>query len=221
MIAIYALRTEGLPSPAELLCRLRLDVGEKFAAWKRMPERQAKESITGMLLLQAAMRRHGIRPDGRKIKSDFNGRPFLAEEPNVDFNISHTDGLAVCAWEQVTAGDGNPRVGVDAECRNVRSSDAMRRIASRWFTPKEQEAFAQELSETCFLRIWTGKEAIVKWTGEGLSASRTADTLTVPPVSGAQLHTYMLPRAVVSLCCRAESIPPESLRFLGAADLEQ
>ncbi len=216
MITLYALRADALPSRGELLRALRLDVSGKRAAWERMPEGQAAQSIAGILLLQAAMLEHGMNPADRRIASDSRGRPCLTGAPDVDFNITHTGGLVVCAWEQAA---GGPRVGVDAECMGTRSPGAMQRIAARWFTPGEREAFAQEPTEVCFLRIWTGKEAIVKWTGEGLAASRAADTLADPPLPDARLRAYVLPRAVVTLCHRAGSLPPHAPRFLTPADL--
>ena len=214
MLALYALPAGELPDRQTLLRVLRLDVGGKRAAWQRMPEEQAARSIAGVLLLQAAARAQGLRPQELRLGADAGGRPAFDGLPDVDFNLSHTAGLVVLAWEQAA---GGPRVGVDAECMGTRAPSVMHRIAARWFTPAEREAFAQEPTEACFLRIWTGKEALVKWTGQGLAAARAADTCAALP--GVRLRTYLLPEAVVTLCHREGSLPPAAPRFLTPADL--
>ena len=70
--------------------------------------------MLGRQLLQTALSREGIPGD----ISDENGlcaltygpygKPFLRELPNIQFNISHTKGLVVCAI-------GTASLGIDAE----------------------------------------------------------------------------------------------------------
>ncbi len=208
---VYAVRTEGLPDWDRLRSGIAIETGTLAAAWERMRASRAKESLAGILLLQAALREHEIPLKGKRIARTPSGRPFL-RETSADFNITHTAGLAVCAFV-CGGGDGIPRVGVDAERMLARSKDTMRRIAARWFLPGEQELFRMQETEECFLTIWTGKEAMVKRTGEGLSGIRRADT-ALPLLPGERLTRYRLPDAVVSLCCGENIVPPEQLRFL-------
>ena len=215
MVELYAVRSERLPEPEELLPRVRVDVGGKRREWETMKKARAKESIAGILLLQAALREKGIPCESVKLSVSPSGRP---EIPGVgaDFNLSHTDGLIVCAIE---SGEENPRVGVDAERIKKRDFDSMQRIAERWFSAQELEAFRQDGSEETFLRIWTGKEAAVKWTGDGLKEIKRADTTRPHPVAGAKLVSYSLPDFAVSLCHREGTIPPEKIRLLSVDEI--
>jgi 4'-phosphopantetheinyl transferase len=93
------------------------------------------------------------------------GRPQLAGDTGVDFNVSHTAGVALIGIARAR------RIGVDIERadRRVRADG----LAAKFLTAAEQATLAP-LSEserrTRFLRYWTCKEAMSKATGEGLSA---------------------------------------------------
>ena len=213
---LYAVRTEQLPDLDRLRSEIAIETGTPPDVWERMRTRRAKESLAGILLLQAALREHKIPLKGKRVARSPSGRPFLPET-KTDFNITHTAGLAICAF--VCGGEDEiPQVGVDAERMLARSQETMRRIAVRWFLPGEQELFRLRETEECFLTIWTGKEAMVKRTGEGLSGIRRADT-TLPLPSGDRLTRYRLPNAVVSLCCGEKTVPPEQIRFLPSESL--
>ena len=111
-----------------------------------------------------------------RLRKDANGRPYLAGLP-LDFNLSHTEGLIVCAVEKDAA---QPRIGVDAEALRGRTAEEMNRIAARWFTEKEQNQFLKNPTEEAFLQIWTAKEAMVKFIGTGLQDVRKIETATEP-----------------------------------------
>ena len=84
----------------------------------------------------------------------------------VEFNLSHTRGLVVCA---VAMGDA---VGVDAESRDRPRSLAPLELARRFFAPAETAALARLPAEerlAAFLAFWTLKEAFVKACGTGLA----------------------------------------------------
>lgn len=92
------------------------------------------------------------------IAKDKKGKPFLAEFTNLHFNISHCDGLAVC-------GISSDEIGVDAELIRGCSSKVMKRI----FSAEEQNFIAVSKSpETDFFKIWTLKESLCKFTGDGI-----------------------------------------------------
>ncbi len=84
---------------------------------------------------------------------------------DLDFNLSHCDGLALVA----VAAAG--RVGVDVEA--VRPRPALAAIAARYFDPAEK-AYLASLGEAAraeaFYALWTAKEAFTKAVGAGLSA---------------------------------------------------
>ena len=85
-----------------------------------------------------------------------NGKPYFANAA-IHFNLSHTGGTVVAAFS-------GSAVGIDIEprgrCRDFAG------IANRFFHPSEAAAIKDEEQ---FLRIWTGKEAMLKLSGEGIS----------------------------------------------------
>lgn len=92
-----------------------------------------------------------------------HGKPSLAAPADIEFNLSHTTGVALAALTRA-----NP-CGVDVERR--RSDIAPRELAHAVFAPDEIAAVAsaapgQEVD--VFLRIWTRKEAWLKMLGQGL-----------------------------------------------------
>ncbi len=93
------------------------------------------------------------------------GKPRVAGESDLRFNVSHSGGLAIFAF---TLGC---ELGVDVEM--VKPVAEMDRIAQRFFC---QEEFSElvNLPENekpdAFFRCWTRKEAYIKATGDGLSA---------------------------------------------------
>jgi len=105
-------------------------------------------------------------PPGQvEIRLDANGKPRLADNYGVTFNLTHTGDLMLLA---VT---GGLPVGVDVErVRPMKDSQAM---AQRFFSPREarwlQSLEGSEL-DLGFFGIWTRKEAILKATGEGISS---------------------------------------------------
>lgn len=105
----------------------------------------------------------------RDLEFDYDkfGKPELsdpAENPNIAFNLSHSDGLALYAITR------NLRVGIDVEC--LRPIAEFRQIAANFFSrPESAHLFslppARQLKT--FFRYWTCKEAYLKACGKGLS----------------------------------------------------
>ena len=135
------------------------------------------------------------------LKTSAAGRPSLKDIPTVDFNLSHTDTLAVCALLQ---GENAPRVGVDAEDTATLSSERAEALAARFFAPCEQKALAEARDKiTCFTRIFTKKEAYAKYCGNGLGAHlRSTDTMQKDFESKARVrfYTYREGATLITLC---------------------
>ena len=87
------------------------------------------------------------------------GRPYL-EGCSLDFNLSHSGDWVVAAFFRLG------RVGVDIE--QVKSERKLRAIARRFFSADEALQVEQGPAEV-FYRLWTGKEAALKMTGQGIS----------------------------------------------------
>jgi 4'-phosphopantetheinyl transferase len=95
------------------------------------------------------------------------GKPSLLENYlNLQFNLSHSEDLIVCAVTQ------NKKIGIDVEYINNKN-DCLG-IAKRFFSPKETETIDSATEREryrLFFQFWTAKEAYLKATGEGLSGS--------------------------------------------------
>lgn len=119
-------------------------------------KRTEQHEIAYTLLGEVLRTRFGIT--SFTIEKKERGKPFLADFPNVRFNISHCEGLAVC-------GISDKEIGVDAELIRSFSGKVMRRI----FSAEEQNFIAvSESPETDFFKIWTLKESLCKFTGDGI-----------------------------------------------------
>jgi 4'-phosphopantetheinyl transferase len=100
-----------------------------------------------------------------------NGKPALRPGSSVrplQFNLSHSNGLAVYALSR------DRPVGIDLE--HVRSLPEVAQIAWQFFTPLERNwALSSPVEDRMerFFLIWTGKEAYLKATGEGLMRPST------------------------------------------------
>jgi len=105
------------------------------------------------------------------------GKPFVPDA-RVAFNLSHSDGLAVCA---VTT-DGH--IGVDVErVRPVVDADS---IVKRYFATREAREYAA-LSvadrTAAFFSTWTRKEAFVKAIGDGLQCPLDSFEVDIAPTA--------------------------------------
>lgn len=93
-----------------------------------------------------------------------HGKPYAADLDGIEFNLSHSGRHALIAVaRQLPLG-----IDIEAEGR-ARSIDD---IAQRYFAPAETaalRALPQALRNVAFLRLWTGKEAVLKALGHGLS----------------------------------------------------
>lgn len=96
------------------------------------------------------------------VTEEANQKPFLLEAPHIDFNISHTKGLVVCAI-------GNRNIGIDAELIRPFEERLLRRVCSK----KEQDYVLEvddiQVREERFFRLWTLKESFVKAIGRGIA----------------------------------------------------
>jgi 4'-phosphopantetheinyl transferase len=135
------------------------------------------------------------------------GKPAIAGAPpfrSLHFNISHTDGLIVCAITR--AGE----IGIDVE-ETSREVD-LAQVARHFFSPDEQ-AHLSNLSakerKTRFFQLWVLKEAYLKGRGMGLSKSpdefsiRFSSRENPLPIGNWQLALhYPTPRHVAATAIR-------------------
>jgi 4'-phosphopantetheinyl transferase len=114
-----------------------------------------------------------VEPGDWKFRSTTHGKPEIAspeEFRHLQFNLSHTRGLAACAISRSVA------IGIDVE--NTSRSLSCLELARRFFSPVEIASLEPKNGEelrTAFFEIWTLKEAYIKACGSGLFAEPLQD----------------------------------------------
>lgn len=136
-------------SPAELN-----GLNQLFAL-KKQVERLAGRWAVKNLVMQET----GLSPDAIEIHNDASGAPALAPSFNYSISITHSGDYALAALcEKANA------IGVDMETISPVDIPALLHAG---FSKKEQSAYAEADLET-ILKIWTIKEALLKYRRTGL-----------------------------------------------------
>jgi 4'-phosphopantetheinyl transferase len=141
---------------------LSSDENDRAARFQFARHRNAFVVVRGVLRGLLA-RYTGVSPADVIFEYGPNGKPSLPGS-KIEFNISHTQDIAVLAFTQGCA------LGIDVEC--IRPVEQMMQIAARFFSPAEAQELAalpEEQRERAFFLCWTRKEAYIKAVGNGLS----------------------------------------------------
>jgi 4'-phosphopantetheinyl transferase len=159
-VHVWQARLDGCPVPHAAL-EATLTPGEHARAVRfRLPHVRDQFVRTRALLRVLLGRYLGCPAVAVPIEPNPDGKPVVAGG-GVEFNVSHTEGLAVFAV-------ADRPVGVDVEV--VREIATMDDLVERFFAPRERELYRSlpaELRRTGFFRGWTCKEAVLKGIGCG------------------------------------------------------
>lgn len=183
----------------------------------------AFRSAAGSLLLaQMVCRISGYPVSSISIHRYPNGKPFLPDFPNLHFNITHTDHLAVLAID-------TRLVGVDIE----KVSTARMAVANRFFSESEKEMLNQcpiDQRNSLFFELWTIRESFVKAIGCGIFGTR-GDFIPERNESGWQVnhtdtglwnikHYNLFSDYIVALCSKSQVFPEaiEQIEFMKLFD---
>jgi len=160
----------GNPADAQHLARAMtlLSGAEKKRRAAFHTEKQQAEYALSHAMVRLVLSEYApVRPEAWEFQTGEKGKPEIAG-PVLDtplwFNLSHTDGFAVCVAGRVR------QLGVDVE--NMSRKTSHEELAKRFFAPAEYEhlrALPPSGRREAFFRIWTLKEAYVKAEGKGLS----------------------------------------------------
>lgn len=156
MVKLYVADIMNLPDPLscpELLQKLSPERQQKVHNSKH--EKSRKQSMGAGLLLQKVLALYHMEMTSVVVGE--HGKPMLE---GVEFNLSHSGDLVICAVS-------DEPIGCDVEM--IRK--APERVAVRYFSESEKEylnQFCGEDYDTEFFRLWTMKESYVKMTGEGM-----------------------------------------------------
>lgn len=156
--------------------------------------RHGKEEPRTLLL------REGLRTMGMGAFADLftpdllehtqDGKPFIPGLPEIHFNLSHSGGYIACAFS-------DREIGLDLQ-EHSRTHTSIVRIAKRFFSAQEYEAIlalppdengSNPDNSACriplFYRLWSIKEAYLKYLGCGLRGGMNSYLPDPIPASGA------------------------------------
>ena len=136
----------------------------EHAARFKFPPPRNQYLISRALLRRALGTYLQIEAREVRFRTTANGKPELAANSDLRFNLSHTQGATVFAITR------HRQVGVDVE--RIRDDTNAMELAERFFSRPEVEWLqSQPASEqiASFFSCWTAKEAYIKAQGEGLS----------------------------------------------------
>lgn len=162
-------------------------------------EYDKKRTVAGEMLARKAVSEWcNVAPESIVFDKTKHGKPF-AKDLDVEFNISHSEDVVVCAVD-------NKPIGIDIEF--IRPVDLQ--IAKRIFNDNEMEYLfgkAPSSADFCkttdneiisrFFELWTKKEAYAKCIGTGIFAENIKALNCILNVNTFNLNNY-----IVSVCCR-------------------
>jgi len=148
-------------SPAPLTHLLSGDERQRAESFKLAIHRT--RFINRRALMRQSLGRYtGQSPEKLHFLTNPHGKPFLCDGPS--FNLSHSDDIALLAVRAAGA------LGVDVERIRPMDNDNLSDVARMHFNEAELRDWSSaDDSLLAFFDIWTGKEAILKAMGTGLS----------------------------------------------------
>ena len=140
---------------------------------------QRQYLITRALVRTVLSRYTVVKPEHWRFLNNAYGRPAIQSDDDsagaLSFNISHTEGLIVCAVAR------DREIGVDVE--NIRHRQVSLDIADHFFSSAEAaalRAIPPDKQQEGFFHYWTLKESYIKAKGEGLSIPLDQFSFTSP-----------------------------------------
>ena len=165
-----------------------------------------KNEKAALLSLSALSLLHRSGADGT-LAYDASGRPYFSNRM-CDFSITHTQNHVFCA---IIDGEEPTRIGIDAEDLERAELLDISNMVARWLSNGERELYAASPTPETFLRIWTRKEAYVKYTGEGLRGLQKADTATFCDVC---FFDFQKGTTLISICAPYGATPPTEMTII-------
>lgn len=137
-------------------CELSKERQQKIEAIKA--ESGRRSSLGAWTLMDYGLQQlYGLREREITVAYGAHGKPFVQNEPDIYFNLSHSGDYVLAVF-------GPVEIGCDIQ--QITQNTRGERIAARFFTEAEQQALAAGMD---FYRIWARKESYIKCTGEGMT----------------------------------------------------
>lgn len=169
----------SLDQPDERLDRFRrtLEPDELNRASRFHFDKHRRHFIVARGFLRSIVGRYlEMQPEALRFSYGPYGKPALASEHVLRFNLSHSHEVALLAVAL------DAELGVDVE--HIRADFASEEIAQRFFSRAEVEVFnslPKDEQVAAFFRCWTRKEAYIKAIGKGLSQALDGFDVTLAP----------------------------------------
>lgn len=162
-IKIYSINTESLNNDATYREAFNsLPVERQKLAQSFVMRRDRNLSVGAGLLISRGLSELGLDATQTRCRRTESGKPYLADYPQIHFNVSHSGKMALAVF-------GDTPVGCDIEI--IGAPDMA--VAERFFCGEEynyiNSAAGKSEQAERFFRIWTLKESYIKATGRGLS----------------------------------------------------
>ncbi len=140
----------------------------KQAVLRMRFEKDRKRSVLGEYLARKGISaQRGIPEKDVKILRTENGKPFC-ENLNIHFSIAHSKELAVCAVHDFP-------VGIDVEFIRPLDLRVTRFACTEGDLDFINTASTQTEKEYLFFKLWTAKEAFIKFHGKVLADLKTVE----------------------------------------------
>ncbi len=142
-------------------------------------------------------------------------KPILKEINNLQFNISHSNGIGIFGFRH-----GIIPIGVDVEF--LQPDIELKDLASQFFATKETKkllSLPADRQVEGFFNCWTRKEAIIKAIGQGLSFPLNQFEVSLTPNEPAKLLATYWNQKAANNWYLATFIP--KLNYIGALAIER
>ena len=181
-----------------------LSLGQEYFGDQWKPTRPMKITLLGQMLVHYVFRTTFPDKDLPKYDYNENGKPFFADYPDFQFNISDSKQRVVAAFD-------TEELGVDVEYLRTHRPELMQ----RFFSDEERQSVEKqpddEAKGRAFTMLWSLKEALVKCLGTGIAKDFTnysvdvENELVSPADSGLMVSgTVVDDDCFVTLCRRGE-----------------
>jgi phosphopantetheinyl transferase len=163
------------------------DEKRRMASFKGV-ELQQKYGLSRFLLRSFLAKKFDCRPHEIDIAIGNEGRPYIRNRPNWDFNLSHSNNTFLLGVSD------SCKIGVDVELSSDRLS--YEKIARRYFHPVEVAQLEDQHHVDrvdLFLQLWTLKEAFKKASEINLSDALKSYAFTVDAGTPRLAHPHDRP----------------------------